>query len=374
MWSTVSALDCWSDWRSVLIAMKSTPSTPASIMRLTALTPAPPTPTTRSTGWSTCAGAVGMRASSRPKRGCSRSELGESSMMFSGMSCEKTWRRRSSGERTRRSSSTTCGSGWAVRADGGAGRSSSRRGSRESSGSWEWSGAGIGIPPRGSGVCPNSPCSARCGVFSSAGCGLRAAGFSSSPSSSVLRKSAASGPSLMLARLPLSIPEDLLCELAVGIRGLPVRVVLEHGHALHRGLREPDRLGDARSEDLVAEVLLEELDRLLGVHRAGVHQGGQDALDLDVGVEVLPDHAQGVLQLDEAAHGQILALHGDDHLVGGRQRVDREQSEGRRSVDADEVVVVLDLPQRLLERALTADLGGHGDLRAGEVDRGARDV
>src|SRR3712207_9000647 len=46
--------------------------------------------------------------------------------------------------------------------------------------------------------------------------------------------------------------------------------------------------------------------------------------------------------LDEAAHAQILALDGDDHLVCGGQRVDREQPEARRSVDADEVVVAQD--------------------------------
>src|SRR3954454_24236607 len=195
-------------------------------------------------------------------------------MMFSGMSLAKTSRSRCSGERTRRSRGS--GSGGAAsatwRADGGAGRSSSSRGARSSSGDREASELGWGLPTRGSG-CPNSD--------RSAGCGLPAVGFPSAsapcaspnPSSSVLRKRAASGPSLMLARLPLSIPEDLLCELAVGVCGLPVRVVLEYGHALHRGLREPDRLGDARSEDLVAEVLLEKLDRLLGVHRAGVHQG-----------------------------------------------------------------------------------------------------
>src|ERR671932_762340 len=103
------------------------------------------------------------------------------------------------------------------------------------------------MPLRGSGVCPNSARSARFGSSSRCCC----AGRGSSPSSSVLRKSASSGPSLMLARLPLSIPEDLLCELAVGVRGLAVRVVLEHGHALHGGLREPHHLRDARGEDLV---------------------------------------------------------------------------------------------------------------------------
>ena len=76
----------------------------------------------------------------------------------------------------------------------------------------------------------------------------------------------------------------------------------------------------------------------------------------------------------QTAHGQILALHGDDHLVGRRQGVDREQPEARRRVDADEVVVVLDRAERLLQRALTADLRGHRDLGAGEVDRRARDV
>src|SRR5204863_219607 len=65
---------------------------------------------------------------------------------------------------------------------------------------------------------------------------------------------------------------------------------------------------------------------------------------------------------------------GDDHLVGGRQRVDRQQPEAGRRVDADEVVVLLDRLERLAQRALAADLGGHRDLRAGEVDRRAGDV
>src|SRR3712207_8731336 len=56
----------------------------------------------------------------------------------------------------------------------------------------------------------------------------------------------ASGPSRMLARLPLSIRENLLRELAVGERGLAVGVVLEHGHSLHRRLGEADRLVEDR--------------------------------------------------------------------------------------------------------------------------------
>src|SRR6187397_454157 len=148
--------------------------------------------------------------------------------MFSGRSEENAWRSRSCGVGTR-------GSGWAGAATGsgaGAGGRSSARG-----------GSGIGSPPtRASG----------------------ASAESSSPSVSVFRKRAASGPSRMLARLPLAIREHLLRQLAIGVSRRPCRVVLEHGHPLHRRLGEPDRLSDTRTEDPVPEVLLEDLDRLLG--------------------------------------------------------------------------------------------------------------
>ena len=94
MCTRVLAADCSSDCMSVFTAMNSTPSTSASIMRLTAFTPAPPTPMTRSTG-SMWPRAVGAHC------GCGACSMaggsGSRSMMFSGMSAEKTLRRRSSG-------------------------------------------------------------------------------------------------------------------------------------------------------------------------------------------------------------------------------------------------------------------------------------
>ena len=87
MCSVTCARECSSDCRSVLIEMNSTPSTPASIMRSTALTPAPPTPTTR---------RIGFWIGWRPADG---SHCRGGSSTFSGMSGEKTSRRRSSGGR-----------------------------------------------------------------------------------------------------------------------------------------------------------------------------------------------------------------------------------------------------------------------------------
>src|SRR3954470_17899595 len=220
-----------------------------------------------------------------------------------------------------------------------------------------------------------------CGTPVSRGCGggvysFGSSGFSPSPSPfSVLLNRAASGPSLMLARLlGPAMGENLLREVAIGLRRDAVRVVLEHGHPLHRGFRKTNRLADARGEDPVAEVLLENLDRLLGMDGPRVDQRGQDALDVDVWVEVLADHLQGVLELDQPAHREILALHGDDYLVRGRQGVDREQPEARRRVDADEVVVLLDRLERLLQRPLAADHGAQRHLGAGEVDGGAGEI
>src|SRR5882762_826345 len=136
-------------------------------------------------------------------------------MTFSGMSAEKAWRSRSCGDGMRGSSS------WPAASAGG-----------------EDGGA-----------------------------------FAAASSSSVLRNSAASGPSRMLAlsRLLLAISEDLLGELPIRVCGGALRVVLEHRHALHGRLGEADGLLDAGREDLVAEVLLEQLDRLLGMEGAGIH-------------------------------------------------------------------------------------------------------
>ena len=168
--------------------------------------------------------------------------------------------------------------------------------------------------------------------------------------------------------------QNLLSELPVVVGGVALRIVLEHARAANRRLGELDRLADPRLEDQLAEVLLEDLHRLLGVDGPRVEHGRQDALDLHSRVEVLTDHLERVLKLDQPPHGEILALYGDDHLVGRGQGVDGQQPEAGRRIDADEVVVVDHGRKRLLERALAADLRAHRDLGPGEVDRGDRDV
>src|SRR5579875_1125723 len=352
--SVTSAVDCCSDCRSVLMAMNSTPATSASTMRLTAFTPAPPTP--RSTGLASRRRSPAAPASAAPSCSSARSAVvAARSMMFSGISSEKTSRRRSCGLRSALGAScpALCGAAATsavARVCAGCAAGSVRPGVPRASPRSSAPPALAGSPEGGAGA----TCS----------------------SSSVRRNSAASGPSRMLARFVLlgSICKHLLRKLSIGLSGGTVRLIAQHRHPLHRRLGEADRLADARGKDAIAEVLLKDLDRLLGMHRPRVDERRQDALDLDIGVEVLADHREGVLELNQAAHGQILALHRDDHLVRGRERVDREQAEARRRIDADEVIFPEDRLQRLLQRALAPNHRGHCDLCACQVDRRARDV
>src|ERR1700730_8195975 len=124
--------------------------------------------------------------------------------MFSGMSEENAWRRRSRGVGTRGASGSSLGgvlrAGW--------GRVRLVLGSA--------AGGGADLERSSGGA------------------------DSASSAASVLRNRAASGPSRMLARLAFATVENLLGELPVGLSCHPVRLVLEHWHPLHRRLRGAD--------------------------------------------------------------------------------------------------------------------------------------
>src|SRR6266566_8888076 len=122
-------------------------------------------------------------------------------------------------------------------------------------------GSGTGSGRGGAGVSTSSSQVGTCSTVDSCG---SSGGASAAPCScwrcaaSVALKSSASGPSRMLARFRAI--EHLLCEFAVELGGIAVRLITEDGLALHGSLRIPDRLADLRVEDEVAEVLLEDVD------------------------------------------------------------------------------------------------------------------
>ena len=76
----------------------------------------------------------------------------------------------------------------------------------------------------------------------------------------------------------------------------------------------------------------------------------------------------------ELAHpleGVVLALDGDDQLLGGCERVDREEAKGWGTVEQDEVIHPFpDHRHGLLQPGLSRELAHQLDLRSGQVDRG----
>src|SRR3954452_5525461 len=243
---------------SVLTATNSTCETSASIIRLTAFRPAPPTPTTRITAM------YAPGSGTRCRRG------GGSG---SGSRC--------GGGRA------GFGFGSARAATGGSAGSGSGAGSGLRSGRRTGSGFGFASSTH-SGTC-STVCSGGSAGLACVGLawvgpacfGLGTTGASGAASSSVLpsfsawrcaasvaRNSSASGPSRMLARLRAI--EHLLREVAVHRGRFPLRVVLQNRLALHRRLGVPDRLADPRVQHQVAEVLLEDVDRLARVQRPPV--------------------------------------------------------------------------------------------------------
>src|SRR6478735_176927 len=322
MWILVAASLICSCWMSVLTAMKSTWTMPASIIRSTAFRPAPPTPTTRRDARYD---AVSRARSSRA--GCSGSGSSQ----------------RASGRSRRSTSGSGSGSGAGATARIGVG---------------ETGGSSAATGCRGSGSV-GSCCCASAPLF----CFCAA---------SVARKSSASGPSRMLARF-LAI-EHLLCEIAVHPGCLALGLVGKHRCALDGRFRETDGFPDTCAVDEVAEVLAQDLVCFARVRDATVVHRRDDADDLDARVQVLAHHRERVLELHESAQREVLGLHRDDDAGGGDERVDGQQPERRGRVDEDVVVAAENRRERLLERALPADLARQRHVGACEVDRRDGDV
>ena len=67
---------------------------------------------------------------------------------------------------------------------------------------------------------------------------------------------------------------------------------------------------------------------------------------VELRVEVGLHQVDVAQELAQALEGVVLALDGDEHLVGRGQAVDRDQAERRRAVDEDVVEVVDDRLER----------------------------
>jgi hypothetical protein len=84
---------------------------------------------------------------------------------------------------------------------------------------------------------------------------------------------------------------------------------------------------------------------------------------VQVGVHLL----DRVDQVGQAFERVVLALHRDDHAVRRAQAVQGQHRQRRRAVDQDEIVVGIDLGQRVLQAALAVVQLHHLDFGAGQL-------
>src|SRR5918994_6273515 len=115
--------------------------------------------------------------------------------------------------------------------------------------------------------------------------------------------------------------DQLPRELPVRLRRLVVGRELGDGRRRDGGVGELHGAGDHRLEHLLAEGVDDALEHLTGVQRARVVHGGQDAVELDGGVQPVAHLVDRLNEERDAAQGEVLALERDDHAVAGGQRV-----------------------------------------------------
>ena len=89
---------------------------------------------------------------------------------------------------------------------------------------------------------------------------------------------------------------------------------------------------------------------LARVHRPHVGDVEQHAEPLEVGVEAVAGELDDLERLLDALEREVLGLGAEQRVVGGDERVDRQQPEGRRAVDQHDVEVALDLACSALRR------------------------
>jgi hypothetical protein len=120
----------------------------------------------------------------------------------------------------------------------------------------------------------------------------------------------------------------------------------------------------------VASHLVGHLGRQPG---ACIVHGEDDAEDVEARVEDAADQAERVAELREPLEGVVLALDRDQHGVGGREAVHRQQPERGGAVEDHEIVLTGSRSESRPQAGLARQLPDQLDFGAGQVNSGGDD-
>ena len=137
---------------------------------------------------------------------------------------------------------------------------------------------------------------------------------------------------------------------------------------------EDDGVGDGVGGALgLGEEVFDFFGNFAGEFGGGFVLAEEDAGDVELGVEGLADHGDGVEEFFHALQGEELGLEGDDDFGGVGQGVEGEQTEGGGAVDEDEVGVDFLGFGHFAEEGFAGDDGDEFDFGGGEFGVGGGD-
>lgn len=143
-----------------------------------------------------------------------------------------------------------------------------------------------------------------------------------------------------------------------------------HGLGCALCLLESGALRQLGGEHEGTEHVPQLLDAELVLERLGPHAVHDDAEGLEARRETAADLLDGPQRTVGGGDGEQTGLRHDAHAITRGPRCTRQSIEGRRTIDEDEVILRLDVRERLLELPDVTDRG----VRSVEVDRrGAAD-
>src|ERR1035441_3805258 len=181
-------------------------------------------------------------------------------------------------------------------------------------------------------------------------------------------------PSALRGCSDLLMVEDLFGEFDVAFRPLGPGVVGQDGFAETGRFGQAYAARDDGPEDLVFEELAQVGGHLARKVGPVVVHGQEDAFDGERMLEAFADPVDGVHELRDAFQGEELALDGDEDRIGGEERIEGVQVEGRGAIDQDEAVGVADPGQALAEAVLAMRGVGEFQVRRDQVFVGGEDV
>src|SRR5208282_2593569 len=143
------------------------------------------------------------------------------------------------------------------------------------------------------------------------------------------------------------------------------------------GFGQADGAGDDGVKYKITEVLAHFLHHLGGEAGAGVEHGHDHAEQIQAGIDAGVAHLVEDFVADgNALQGVILALQGDDQVIGGGEGVEGEDAEGRGAVNHNHVKAPGggDRGQQAGQAAEVVFGAGDLDFRAAHIDFAGDDV